>query len=97
MIINPQTFTVNGIQYSIRSAASHDAKVLSELRVRIDGETENLDREPGEAFIDEKGFEQLIQADSEKNNNLFLVAVVDNQIVAFSRCEGYPLKDLLIK
>ncbi|WP_405173173.1 GNAT family N-acetyltransferase [Paenibacillus sp. FSL H8-0260] len=92
MIINPQTFTVNGIQYSIRSAASHDAKVLSELRVRIDGETENLDREPGEAFIDEKGFEQLIQADSEKNNNLFLVAVVDNQIVAFSRCEGYPLK-----
>lgn len=61
MIINPQTFTVNGIQYTIRSAASHDAKVLSELRVRIDGETENLDREPGEAFIDEKGLNSLFK------------------------------------
>lgn len=92
MIVNQRTFVVNGIEYTLRSAIPTDAKSLSELRIQIDGETENLDREPGETFIDEIGFQQLIQTDSDKPRNLFLVAVVDDLIVGFSRCEGLTLK-----
>ncbi|WHY17350.1 GNAT family N-acetyltransferase [Paenibacillus sp. G2S3] len=92
MIIDQRTFTVKGIHYTIRSAITTDAMILSKLRVQIDGETENLDREPGEAFIDEIGFQQLIQSDSEEPRNLFLVAVVEDRIVGFSRCEGNHLK-----
>ena len=91
MIIDQRTFTVKGIHYIIRSAITTDAMTLSKLRVQIDGETENLDREPGEAFIDEIEFQQLIQSDSEKPRNLFLVAVVKDEIVGFSRCEGPTL------
>ncbi|MFL1671877.1 GNAT family N-acetyltransferase [Paenibacillus dendritiformis] len=92
MIIPKQDFEANGITYTIRSANATDAKELSALRVQIDGETEFLDREPGEAFIDAPGFEQLIRADSEKKRNIFLVAVVEDRIVGYSRCEGSQLK-----
>lgn len=92
MIINQRTFDVNGLQYTIRSARPNDAEELSALRLHIDGETENLDREQGEAFIDKIGFEQLIQSDTEKHRNMFLVATVDSRIVGFSRCEGNSLK-----
>ncbi len=90
--INQQEFIVNGTTYIIRSVRNKDAKDLSEIRLQIDGETENLDREKGEAFIDIQGFEQLIQADTENKKNLFLVAVVHDRIVGFARCEGNPLK-----
>ncbi|WP_371684092.1 N-acetyltransferase family protein [Rummeliibacillus sp. TYF005] len=76
----------------IRSAVHEDANDLSEIRLQIDGETENLDREKGEAFIDVQGFEQLIQTDTESKKNRFLVAVIDDKIVGFSRCEGNRLK-----
>jgi ribosomal protein S18 acetylase RimI-like enzyme len=92
MIINKPEFYVRGINYTIRSAMDKDAKELSELRLRIDGETENLDREKGEAFIDVPGFEQIIKIDTENRRNLFLVAVAHEQIVGFSRCEGNDLK-----
>ncbi|MGG0753070.1 N-acetyltransferase family protein [Brevibacillus laterosporus] len=92
MIINKQEFFVNGINYTIRSAIEKDAKDLSELRLQIDGETENLDREKGEAFIDVPGFERIIKTDTENKRNLFLVAVVHDRIVGFSRCEGNHLK-----
>jgi hypothetical protein len=88
MIINKNEFYVYGITYTVRSAIEKDAKELSELRLQIDGETENLDREKGEAFIDIPGFEQMIKTDTEKPRNLFLVAVVHDRIVGFSRCEG---------
>ncbi|WP_426980093.1 N-acetyltransferase family protein [Bacillus pseudomycoides] len=92
MIINKQEFDVNGIIYTIRSAMDKDAKELSELRLQIDGETENLDREKGEAFIGTSGFEHIIKDDTDKPRNLFLVAEVNNRIVGFSRCEGVYLK-----
>lgn len=92
MIISESMFTVRGVTYRIRSAALADAKQLSALRLKIDGETEYLDREPGEAFIDEKGFEALIQADSKECRHLFLVADIEGDIVGFSRCEGHSLK-----
>lgn len=68
-----------------------DAEALSELRLTIDGETENLDREKGEASIDTSGFKQLIIMDAGKPRNLFLVAIAHERIVAFSRCEGIYL------
>jgi RimJ/RimL family protein N-acetyltransferase len=92
VIVNSQEFCVNGLDYTIRSAIEKDARYLSDLRLQIDGETENLDREKGEAFIDEQGFQQIIKIDSENERNVFLVAVVDNRIVGFSRCEGNQLK-----
>ncbi|QDQ02653.1 GNAT family N-acetyltransferase [Lysinibacillus fusiformis] len=94
MLINQQEFFIKGIQYTIRSAIEADARALSTLRVQIDGETENLDREKGEAFIDTKGFQQLIKADTEHPRNLFLVAIVNDKIIGFSRCEGFELKRL---
>jgi ribosomal protein S18 acetylase RimI-like enzyme len=83
---------INSLKYIIRSAMEIDAKSLSELRLEIDGETENLDREKGEAFIDEFGFIQIIRNDTEGRNNLFLVAEVEGRLVGFSRCEGNKLK-----
>ncbi|WP_409300171.1 GNAT family N-acetyltransferase [Peribacillus sp. SCS-155] len=92
MLINHQEYNVNGFDYIIRSAIQSDAAALSALRLQIDGETENLDREKGEGFIDPAGFEQLIKADTDHPRNLFLVAVVNDRIVGFSRCEGNQLK-----
>ncbi|WP_123040893.1 GNAT family N-acetyltransferase [Cohnella candidum] len=92
MLIETRHYQVNGIEYLIRSAEPADAPALSRLRPKIDGETENMDREPGEAFIDVPGFERIIAADSEKPRNLFLAAVIQERIVGFSRCEGTELK-----
>ncbi|MEC5318670.1 GNAT family N-acetyltransferase [Brenneria populi subsp. brevivirga] len=92
MIIGSETFWGGGLTYTIRSAAAADAQALSELRLRIDGETENLDRERGEAVIDALEFEQLIQTDAQRPRNLFLVAAADKRILGFSRCEGTYLK-----
>jgi ribosomal protein S18 acetylase RimI-like enzyme len=90
--MDKQEFTVKGLHYTIRSAVEKDAEELSALRLVIDGETENLDREKGEAFIDPAGFAKLIKEDAENPRNLFLVAVAKDRIVGFSRCEGHPLK-----
>jgi len=92
MLIDSQEFYINELHYTIRSAKIEDAEALSTIRLQLDGETENFDREQGEAFIDTKGFEQIIKVDTESSRNLCLVAVVDNRIVGFSRCEGSPLK-----
>ncbi|PLR99258.1 GNAT family N-acetyltransferase [Bacillus sp. T33-2] len=94
MKINKQEFNVNGLNYIVRSAIESDAKHLSELRLQIDGETENLDREPGEAFLDSQAFEQIIKTDAESPRNIFIVAEAHGRIVGFSRCEGTDLKRL---
>lgn len=91
MEIDSQEFNVKGRSYIVRSAVQSDAQSLSEIRLQIDGETQNLDREKGEAFMDVTDFEQLIKADTMNKKNLFLVAVVDNNIAGFSRCEGSTL------
>ncbi|PFC13991.1 GNAT family N-acetyltransferase [Bacillus cereus] len=97
MIIKEQEFHINGLTYTVRSANETDAEQLSEIRVQIDGETENMDREAGEGFIDKIGFQKIIKTDSEERKNLFLVAEVDKRIVGFSRCEGSNLKRLTHK
>lgn len=92
MHINSQEFNIKELHYTIRSANIEDAQALSDLRLQLDGETENFDREQGEGFIDTIGFEEIIKEDTVSPRNLCLVAVVDNRIVGFSRCEGFPLK-----
>lgn len=92
MRIETKEFEVRNISYKIRSASQADAKQLSEVRFQIDGETENLDREQGEAFIDVAGFERLIEADTVSKKNLFLVAEIEGNIVGFSRCQGNVLQ-----
>ncbi|SCA99769.1 Uncharacterized protein BWINRA5_03186 [Bacillus mycoides] len=94
MIIKRQEFHINGLTYTVRSAVQTDAEQLSEIRVQIDGETENMDREAGEGFIDKVGFQKIVKTDSEEMKNLFLVVEVHNRIVGFSRCEGSNLKRL---
>lgn len=92
MKVNQREFSVNGVCYTIRHAINKDAKDLSEVRLQVDGETQNLDREVGEAFLDTTSFEKLITTDTENQRNLFLVAVSNDKIVGFSRCEGNPLQ-----
>lgn len=92
MIIDNREFHVNKLTYTIRSATVNDAKELSAMRLQIDGETEKLDRVAGENFIDEHEFEKVIHMDTVSSRNLFLVAVVGDRIVGFSRCEGTYLK-----
>jgi ribosomal protein S18 acetylase RimI-like enzyme len=82
---------MDDIEYIIRSATEKDARYLSILRLQIDGETEYLDRESGEAYLNEDNLCEIIKCDTEKKTNLFLVAVVDEEIVGFSRCEGSSL------
>lgn len=92
MIIESKHFEVKGLCYTVRSANLDDAAQLSEVRLQIDGETENMDRERGEAFIDPAGFRELIRTDAERPRNLFLVAEFQGRVVGFSRCEGVYLK-----
>ncbi|KPL61053.1 GNAT family N-acetyltransferase [Rossellomorea vietnamensis] len=97
MIIHPIEFHIRNLTYTIRSAREVDAQKLSEVRLQADGETENLDRERGEAYIDEEGFIQIIKEDSESPRNLFLVCEVEDRIAGFSRCEGTSLKRIAHK
>ncbi|WP_394174816.1 GNAT family N-acetyltransferase [Guptibacillus hwajinpoensis] len=92
MIVNSKEYEVSNLNYKIRSAQIEDAKALSELRLQIDGESENLDRVKGEAYIDGEGFKAIIKSDSESLNKIFLVAEVNGTLVGFSRCEGNELK-----
>ncbi len=90
--VNPIKFNIRNLSYVIRSAKEEDAKTLAEVRLQIDGETENMDREMGEAYIDEASFKQLIIEDTKSPYNLFLVSEANGKIVGFSRCEGSQLK-----
>ncbi|MEO3945007.1 GNAT family N-acetyltransferase [Gorillibacterium sp. CAU 1737] len=97
MILSEKSYTVRGLHYVLRSAKEEDASPLAALRLQIDGETEFMDRERGEAVIDPIRFAQLIQADADAHSNLFLVAVADGQLAGYSRCQGSELKRLAHK
>ncbi|WP_112181097.1 MULTISPECIES: GNAT family N-acetyltransferase [Paraliobacillus] len=92
MKVTEEKFTVNGITYNIKTPMNTDAKALSDLRLQIDGETENLDRVRGEEYIDLIRFEEIIKIDNENAKNLFLVVTVNNRIIGYSRCTGNPLQ-----
>ncbi|MBT2756692.1 GNAT family N-acetyltransferase [Mesobacillus foraminis] len=92
MMVEQQDFRVKGLSYTIRPAVEEDAKTLSEVRLKLDGETENFDREKGEGYIDESGFKKIIQEDAVCNHHLFLVAEVQGKIAGFIRAAGNNLK-----
>ncbi|MGD6793132.1 N-acetyltransferase family protein [Metabacillus indicus] len=92
--MNPSVYTKRDVNYIIRAAEPEDAKELSEVRWKIDGETENLDRVQGVAHLNEHRFRQLIMDDSKKMCNLLMVAEADGKISGFSRCEGSSLQRL---
>lgn len=92
MQLAKRLFQVKGLDYSIRSAEIQDAAQLEKVRLLIDGETENMDRERGEAYLDAEAFKRLIEEDVKSSCNIFLVAEVDRHIAGFSRCEGNELK-----
>ncbi|MCM2674158.1 GNAT family N-acetyltransferase [Alkalicoccobacillus plakortidis] len=91
MFIENKNYSYKGIQFTIRSAIKSDAERLSEVRYIIDGETENMDRVQGENYLSTSDFISIIKIDEQSAHNLFLVALIDDQIVGFSRCEGISL------
>ncbi|NGZ76943.1 GNAT family N-acetyltransferase [Saccharibacillus alkalitolerans] len=97
MRIEAKPFEVKGLRYTVRSAAAGDAGSLSALRLRIDGESENMDREPGEDFLDAAGFAAVIEADTNHPRSLFLVAESEEGLIGYSRCAGSDLKRFVHK
>lgn len=91
MIIESKRIESIGLTYILRCPTKEDANKLSKLRTKIDGETENLDREYGEGLLTSEDFEMLIYEDSISEKNIFLIAEVEGRIVGFSRCEGNKL------
>ncbi|WP_032122993.1 GNAT family N-acetyltransferase [Clostridium amazonitimonense] len=91
MIIDNIRIEGKSLAWILRCPTKHDAIELSQLRVKIDGETENLDRESGEDLLTPKDFEKLIYEDSIAEKTLFLVAEVEGKIVGFTRCKGSNL------
>jgi GNAT superfamily N-acetyltransferase len=87
MIIESQKIEEKSLIWILRCPTKYDAIELSKLRVEIDGETENLDREPGEGILTPEDFEKLIYEDSVAERTIFLVAEIDGKIVGFTRCE----------
>lgn len=94
MIIDQQSYDCRGLHYIIRSAVIADAQAMSQLRVQIDGETEYMDRERGEAYLSPDDFERVIKMDTQQSANLFLVAEAENKLIGYARCEGSELKRL---
>lgn len=91
MLIDNKEIHHKGLSWKLRCAKDEDAAQLSKLRVEIDGETENLDRESGEGFLSKEDFENIIYVDSIAERNIFLVAEVDGKIIGFARVEGNKL------
>ncbi len=91
MVIENKRIDGNSLKWILRCPTKNDAIELSKLRIEIDGETENLDRESGEGLLTPEDFEKLIYEDSMAEKNIFLVAEVEGKIVGFTRCEGSKL------
>lgn len=91
MVIESKRIDGNRLAWVLRCPTINDAIELSELRIEIDGETENLDRESGEGILTPEAFEKQIFEDSIAEKTLFLVAEVGGKIIGFTRCEGSKL------
>lgn len=91
MIIESKIIEGKNLTWILRCPTKYDATELSKLRVKIDGETENLDREPGEGLLTPEDFEKLIYEDGVAEKTIFLVAEVEGKIIGFTRLEGSKL------
>lgn len=85
-------FDKQGGSYLIRPAVRDDSSQLAVARLQIDGETEYMDRECGEDYLDASAFRRIIQQDSDMDNHLFLVAEARGKVIGFSRCIGSGLR-----
>lgn len=72
----------NGIECIIRNATCEDGPEVSELFVLTHGETDYLLSYPEEHSFDAKGESEFLKKREESNNEVMLIAVVDNKIVA---------------
>lgn len=91
MFVKSKRIEGKNLTWILRSASNDDVAELSKLRVQIDGETDNLDRESGEGLLTREDFEGLIYEDLKAKKNIFLIAEVEREIVGFSRLEGNAL------
>lgn len=91
MIIKYKIIEGKELNWILRCPTKDDAEELSILRILIDGETENLDREPGEALLTTDDFKRIIYEDNSSKTAIFLVADVNGKIVGFARCVGNNL------
>jgi RimJ/RimL family protein N-acetyltransferase len=91
MLIENKKIEGKNLTWILRCPTKYDAIELAKLRVKIDGETENLDRESGEGLLTPEDFEKLIYEDGVAEKNMFLVSEVENKIVGFTRLEGSKL------
>lgn len=91
MIVESKRIENKNLIWTLRCAKIEDAEELSKLRVKIDGETENLDREAGEGLLTGEDFKKLIYEDSALGKNLFLVGEAEGRLVGFARCQGNSL------
>lgn len=92
MIIENKKIEGEKLTWTLRCPTEFDAEELSKLRVKIDGETENLDREPGENLLSTEDFEKVILEDAEAETSIFLIAEAEGKIVGFTRLAGNKLK-----
>ncbi len=91
MIIEDKIIEGKGLTWKLRCPIEADSYKLAKLRVKIDGETEYLDRESGENLLTPEDFEKVIHEDNTSERTLFLLAEVNDKIVGFTRCEGSRL------
>lgn len=91
MIVESKRIDEKNLTWILRCATEHDSTEISHLRVKIDGETEYLDRESGEGLLTPEDFKKLICEDSIEEKTIFLVAEVEGKIVGFARCKGNKL------
>lgn len=91
MVVENKIIVAKNLSWILRCPKEYDAIKLSELRVKIDGETEYLDRELGEGLLTPEEFKKIISEDSMEKKSLFLIAEVEGKIVGFSRCIGNKL------
>jgi len=91
MLIENKLINGSRLTWTLRCPTKGDAGELSELKLELDGETENLAREPGEDVRSKQQFETLIQEDNAADRNIFLAAEVDGKLVGYARCEGFKL------
>ena len=91
MVIESKRIEGHILTWIMRCPTKNDAFKLFKLRIQMDGETENLDREPGEGIRTTEDFETLIFEDSIAERNLFLIAESEGKIVGFTRCESSRL------
>ena len=91
MVIENKEIIGKNLIWILRCPTKGDGAELSKLRVQLDGETENFDREPGEGFLTPEDFEKMIYENSISDNSLFLVAEVEGKIVGLALCKGNAL------